>query len=277
MSKVILVILDGLGYAKARSYLGNVEGWVAAGEAQVAEMRSVVPSVSGPCYVSIHTGLQPQEHGVLTNYDHLTRVERPDIFSAARKAGRTTGAAAHSFFSIFFQRAPFDPVRDIEVDDETLPIQRGRFYTMKSAHAGNLAIPDDRDLFAQVTIMAERHASDYILVHTCSPDSVGHAYGQDSIHLDKQLYLLDAALAVYLPRWRKAGHEVIITADHGQTPRGHHGGSTDEMRDVPFYYFGASRVAPEHAALCQTQIAPSVLKLLDVPIPTSMRSAPIFS
>jgi len=30
-----------------------------------------------------------------------------------------------------------------------LPIQRGRFYTMKSAHPGNLAIPDDRDLFAQ--------------------------------------------------------------------------------------------------------------------------------
>jgi len=29
MSKVILVILDGLGYAKARGYLGNVEGWVA--------------------------------------------------------------------------------------------------------------------------------------------------------------------------------------------------------------------------------------------------------
>ena len=29
MSKLILVILDGLGYAKARGYLGNVEGWVA--------------------------------------------------------------------------------------------------------------------------------------------------------------------------------------------------------------------------------------------------------
>ena len=92
------------------------------------------------------------------------------------------------------RRAPFDPVRDIEVDDETLPIQRGRFYTMTSAHPGNLAIPGDRDLFAQVTIMAERHASDYILVHTCSPDSVGHAYGRDSIHLD------NAALAQGRPR-----------------------------------------------------------------------------
>ena len=80
-----------------------------------------------------------------------------------------------------------------------------------------------------------------------------------------------------MPRWRKAGHEVIVTADHGQTPRGHHGGSTDEMRDVPFYYFGASKAAPVDPALCQTQIAPSVLKLLGVPIPASMRSPPIFA
>jgi hypothetical protein len=39
MSKVILVILDGLGYAKARSYLGNVEGRVAAGEARALRSR----------------------------------------------------------------------------------------------------------------------------------------------------------------------------------------------------------------------------------------------
>ena len=55
-----------------------------------------------------------------------------------------------------------------------------------------------------------------------------------------------------MPRWRKAGHEVIVTADHGQTPRGHHGGSTDEMRDVPFYYFGASKAAPNQSMSCDT-------------------------
>ncbi len=49
------------------------------------------------------------------------------------------------------------------------------------------------------------------------------------------------------------------------------------MRDVPFYYFGASKAAPVDAALCQTQIAPSVLKLLGVPIPASMRRPPIFA
>jgi predicted AlkP superfamily pyrophosphatase or phosphodiesterase len=274
MTKVILIILDGLGYAKARGYLGNVEGWVAAGEGRVWRMRSVLPSTSGPCYASIHTGLAPQEHGVLTNYDHLRRVEHPDIFSAARQAGRSTGAVAHSFFSTYFQRAPFDPVRDLEIDDETLPIQHGRFYTMTSAHGGNLSVPDDRDMLAQVTMLGERHGVDYILVHTCSTDSVGHAYGQDSIHMDNQVYQVDGALSVYLPRWRKAGYDVIITADHGQTPRGHHGGSTDEMRDVPLYYFGRASGPADDAVLCQTQIAPSVLALLGAAIPGTMRGKP---
>src|SRR5262249_16416828 len=178
---------------------------------------------------------------------------------------------------IYFQRAPFDPVRDLEVDDPALPIQRGRFYTMASAHRGNLAVPDDRDLFAQVTIMAERHGTDYILVHTCSPDSVGHRYGQESIEMDTHLYQLDGALALSLPRWRAAGYEVMVTADHGQTPRGHHGGTTDEMREVPLYYFGEGQGPDAETILCQTQLAPAVLQRMAVAIPPTMRAAPMFS
>src|SRR5579883_3344973 len=94
--RIILIVLDGLGYAKARDYLGNIEGWVAAGAARRWRMRSVLPTVSGPCYATIHTGLLAQEHGVLSNYEHLRRIERPDIFSSVRAAGRTTGAVAHS-------------------------------------------------------------------------------------------------------------------------------------------------------------------------------------
>ena len=30
-------------------------------------MRAVLPSISGPCYASIHTGVSPQVHGVLGN------------------------------------------------------------------------------------------------------------------------------------------------------------------------------------------------------------------
>ena len=39
-NKVILLILDGLGYSYARQLMGNLEGWVEAGEARVWQAQS---------------------------------------------------------------------------------------------------------------------------------------------------------------------------------------------------------------------------------------------
>lgn len=276
MAKVVLVVLDGLGYSYSRRLLGNVEGWVANGEAKVWRMQSVLPSTSGPCYASIHTGVEPQIHGIRTNADSF-RLEQPDIFSAARAAGRTTAAVAHSYFSAYFQRAPFDPLMDLEVDDETLPIQHGRFYTMEGEFSGNLAVPSDADIFAQTSILMRRHAPDYILLHSCTTDSIGHAFGSDSIEMDKAAYLVDGVISRYLPMWRDQGYEVMITADHGQSGRGHHGGTDDIMRDVALYYFGAGDGPLDDAVLDQRAIAPAVLGRLGAEIPASMAVAPFIS
>ena len=107
MRKIVLVILDGLGFAQSRRLLGNIEGWVARGDARVWRMQAVLPTTSGPCYASIHTGLLPQDHGILTN-QHLFKIDQADIFSAARAADLGTGAVAHSYFSSYFQRHPYD-------------------------------------------------------------------------------------------------------------------------------------------------------------------------
>ena len=145
-NKVILLILDELGYSCARQLMGNLEGWVKAGKARVWQGQAVLPSVSGPCYASIHTELTPQDHGVTSNY-HEGKLEDADIFSAVRAAGGTTAAIAHSFFSDYFQASPFDPMRDMEVDDIHRPIQHARFYTMAGANKAQPATPSDIDLF----------------------------------------------------------------------------------------------------------------------------------
>lgn len=253
--------------------MGNLEGWVETGEARVWKMRSVLPSTSAACYASLHTGVTPQEHGVTGN-DTIFRVGVPDIFSEAHKAGRRTAAVTHSYFSAFFRRAPFDPVEDVEVDDEASPIQHGRFYTMTGYGPHNYMGPSDADLFAQLTLLAERHGVDYGILHTCTPDSMGHMYGTDSPQMDKTLFVLDAQLAPFVRRWRKAGYEVIVTADHGQTARGHHGGADPEMRDVALYYFGAGEPAGTAEPLSQLQLAPTVLSRLGLTIPASMRAEP---
>ena len=63
----------------------------------------------------------------------------------------------------------------------------------------------------------------------------------------------------------------MITADHGQSARGHHGGAGDVMPDVAFYYFGSAGGAPEDRLLDQKAIAPSVLNRLAVAGPAGMR------
>ena len=59
-------------------------------------MRSVLPSTSACCYASIHTGVLPQKHGILSNENRF-RVSLPDIFSEVAKAGGKTGAVTHSY------------------------------------------------------------------------------------------------------------------------------------------------------------------------------------
>lgn len=271
-NKLLLIILDGQPWRNARRLMGNLEGWVQAGEARVWRMRSVLPSTSASCYASIHTGVPPQVHGVLSN-ETLFRVAQPDIFSEVTKAGGKTGAVTHSFWSTFFRRAPFDMVEDIEYDDAEGPIHHGRFHTMAGYNHQNQMTPSDLDLFATLTMLTERHHIDYGILHTCTLDSMGHRYGHDCSQMDHACFAIDAQLAAFLPRWRKNGYEVIVTADHGQTDRGHHGGHDPEMQDFAFYWFGGGEGPPENTLLNQLQVAPTILSRLGVAVPTSMTHA----
>lgn len=276
MGKLLLILLDGVPYANWRRLFGNLEGWVASGEARVWKMRSVLPSTSGTCYASIHTGLPPQVHGIWGNAGRR-RLEFPDVFSAASGAGKITGAVTHSYWSEFFNRFPFDLVRDMEYDEPGGPITHGRFHTMTGDSGYNQMTPSDVDLFATLTILCERKGIDYGILHTCTLDSLGHRFYHDCEEMDDGCYRMDEQLAPFIARWRKAGYEVIVTADHGQDARGHHGGATDQQRDFALYYFGPAEGPPADVVLDQLSLAPTVLGRLGVPVPGTMKAAPFLT
>ena len=273
MRKLLLIILDGVPYANWRRLFGNLEGWVASGEAQVRRMRSVLPSTSGTCYASIHTGLAPQVHGIWGNAQRR-RLEFPDVFSELVKAGRVTGAVTHSFWSEFFNRYPFDLVRDIEYDEPGGTITHGRFQTMTGDSGYNQMTPSDVDLFATLTMLCERKGIDYGILHTCTLDSMGHRFFHDCEEMDDACYKMDEMLAPFIDRWRRAGYEVIVTADHGQDARGHHGGTGEAQQDFAFYYFGDSPLPPPDQVLDQLALAPSILTRMGVPVPETMKAKP---
>ena len=276
MRKLLLIIIDGVPYRNWRRLFGNLEGFVAHGEARVWKMRAVLPSTSATCYASIHTGLPPQVTQVWGN-EAVKRLEFPDIFSAVSGAGGKTGAVAHSFWSEFFNRAPFDVVRDIEYDEPGGPITHGRFHTMYGYNLINQTTPADYDLFGTLTRLAEKFGIDYGMLHTCTLDSMGHRFFHDCAEMDHACYALDAQLAPFIRRWRDQGYEVIVTADHGQDARGHHGGTDDLQRDFALYYFGDAEGPGKDAVLDQLQLAPTILTRMGVPVPDTMRAAPFLA
>lgn len=275
-SKLLLIVLDGVPYRNFRTYMGNLEGWVKNGDARVWKMRSVVPSTSACCYASIHTGVPPQVHGILSN-DVRFKVDMPDIFSEVTKAGGKTGAVTHSYWSEFFNRYPFDLVMDMEYDEPKGPITHGRFHTMTGYNLKNQMTPSDVDLFATLTMLTERHGIDYGILHTCTLDSMGHRFGHGTHEMDHALFVMDAQLAAFLPRWLKNGYEVMVCADHGQTDRGHHGGHQDEQQDFALYYFGAGKGPEADTLLDQLSLAPSILNRLGVSRPATMKAVPFLT
>ncbi|NBR51972.1 MAG: alkaline phosphatase family protein [Rhodobacteraceae bacterium] len=277
MNKLLLIILDGVPYDNWRRLFGNLEGWVQSGEAQVWKMRSVLPSISATCYASIHTGISPQVHHVYGN-EFVRRLDVPDVFSEVTRAGGLTGAVAHSFWSEFFNRHPFDFVNDIEYDEPgQSPISHGRFHTMTGYGHTNQMTPSDVDLFATLTMLCEKKGIDYGMLHTCTLDSMGHRFGHDNTPMDNACEAVDVMLQPFLKRWRDAGYEVIVTADHGQDARGHHGGTGPEQQDFALYYFGPATGPAPDTLLDQLQLAPTILKRMGVPIPATMTAKPFLS
>ena len=276
MTKLLLIILDGVPW-RNWALFGNLEGWVEAREARKWRMRSVLPSTSASCYASIHTGVSPAQHGVTGN-DTVFRVDLPDIFGQVRRAGGRTGAVTHSYWSAFFNRAPFDPVRDLEYDEpDSTSINHGRFHTMTGYGLINQMTPSDADLFATLTMLTERYGIDYGILHTCTLDSMGHRFRHDCHEMDQAIFHLDAQLAPYIRRWRKSGYEVIVTADHGQNERGHHGGNSETERDFALYYFGKGQGVAQDIMLDQRQLAPTVLMRMGAEIPETMLAEPFLS
>jgi predicted AlkP superfamily pyrophosphatase or phosphodiesterase len=276
-NKLLLIILDGVPLRNWRRLFGNLEGWVESGQAQTWVMRSVLPSISASCYASIHTGVTPQVHGCTGN-GNVFRLSQPDVFSQVRAGGGVTGAVTHSFWSEFFNRAPFDLVRDIEYDEpDSATINHGRFHTMTGYGLINQMTPSDVDLFATLTMLCARHGLNYGILHTCTLDSMGHRFFHDCQEMDHACAVMDEMLAPFIPKWLAMGYEVIVTADHGQDARGHHGGNSDLQRDVALYYFGPARGPAPDTVLDQLQLAPTILTRLGAQVLGSMAARPFLT
>ncbi|RMD63439.1 MAG: alkaline phosphatase family protein [Alphaproteobacteria bacterium] len=269
--KVVLMLIDGLGLETFLSHCGYLESLVAAGRARRWTMEAVLPTLSVPIYETLHSGIEPHEHGITTNArTPMSRSEH--VFKVARRHGRKTAAVASYSFSELYNASPYDPARDHEVDDPALAIQHGRFFTTGGKTRTNPCLMSEADLMAKATGLARRAAPDYLLVHSESCDTIAHLYGGRSSEYRAQAAAVDDQLAQSVPQWQALGYRVLVTADHGMDADGQHGGTDPVVRQVAFYDLGPACGGIEPQPASQLSVAPTILNLLDLPVPEAMRA-----
>jgi 2,3-bisphosphoglycerate-independent phosphoglycerate mutase len=119
-------------------------------------------------------------------------------------------------------------------------------------------------------------AYDVIVCNFANPDMVGHT--GDFNATVKAIETIDRCLERIYTATRKAGGEILITADHGnaekmydpETGQAHTAHTTNP---VPFVYIGRqARIAPAGSL---EDVAPTMLYLMDVPIPSEMSGRPL--
>lgn len=268
MNKIILVLSDALRHDVATANMGFLMHLVEYKKASLYKIIGELPSMSRPMYETIHTGLPSSETGIVANT--IVRLSnKPNVFQLVREAGRVTAAAAYYWYSELYNRAPYDPIDDREVDDGSLNIQHGRFYTQDEF--------PDIELFHTAAYLVRKFSPDYFLLHPMGMDYHGETFGSESREYRNHAIHQDAKLAPLLVEWRARGYAIFVTGDHGINADGGHGGTTPEQREVPFFVIqpnGRGR-GDTGEVISHLQIAPTVLSLLDIPIPSTMKSEPL--
>ena len=268
MSKSILVLSDALRYDVAKDNMGFLGHLVESKQSTLYKIIGELPSMSRPMYETIHTGVPSSDHGVVAN--SIVRLSnKPNVFQLLKNAGKVTAAAAYYWYSELYNRAPYDRIDDKETDDESLSIQHGRFYTEDEY--------PDIELFASAAHLVRKFSPDYLLLHPMGMDYHGETFGSDSKEYRNHAIYQDSKLAPLIMEWKERGYTVFVTGDHGINADGGHGGTTPEQRDVPFFVIQPSLKGRGDTGqvISHLQIAPTVLSLLDVPIPSTMKREPL--
>lgn len=250
--KCILILVDGMrpdalpacGHPFCRDILDT-------GAVQLAG-RSVMPSVTLPCHISLFHSVPPERHGTLTNtYAPQVRPVK-SLFEVLHDAGRTT--------AMFYN---WEQLRDVAVPgclSESLLLDLHAFEDT-----------DRRLTDAALRCLAEDRP-DFLFLYLGLTDEAGHADGWLSPFY---LETLRTAWECIRRTAQAAGDEwdLLITADHGGHGRCH-GTDCPEDMDIPMFVRTPGlklREGVNSATLLD--LAPTAASLLGVPAPRDWEGA----
>ena len=234
--KVLLIGIDGVRPdVLAAVPTPNIDALAADGW-YTAEARTTRPSVSGPSWSSMLTGVWPEKHGVTDNnftgrdYDawpgFLTRAERE------RPALST------------FAAVDWLPLAELDEGGPVLPASLDERVVLNGYDLG-WAEAD-----ATLTARAVRHLGnadpDAMFVYLGNPDETSHEHGSIGAEYRDAIALADRHVGMLVDAVRaRRGYEdedwlVLISTDHGRRADGGHGGESPEEMTIFILASGAA-------------------------------------
>ncbi|WP_168217708.1 alkaline phosphatase family protein [Occultella kanbiaonis] len=224
---VLVVGIDGVRYDILREVATpHLDGLAAAGFLRPLRVNDAGPTISGPGWSTIFTGVLTPDHGVVDNDFSSNRyAEHPDVVSLVRRQRPDV---------VTWVGAGWSP---LVTNESGGPLFAGGGWAPASppAHTCEAWLAVDAEMTGHAVAHLTAHAGvggSLVVAYLGAPDEVAHLRGvgpeyRDAIAAaDAHLGRLLAAVA------GRAGEDwtVIVVTDHGHVDDGGHGGDTEVER-----------------------------------------------
>ncbi len=226
--KVLLIGIDGVRPdVLAEVPTPNIDA-LAAGGWYTAEARTTTPSVSGPSWSSMLTGVWPEKHGV-TNNDFTGRdYDRWPSFLTRIEAERPALAT--------FAALDWLPLAELDGGGPVLPVSIDTRVVLNGYDLGWAEA--DAELTAQAVSHLGSADPDAMFVYLGNPDETSHEHGSIGVEYRDAIALADRHVGMLIGAVRaRPGYDsedwlVLISTDHGRRADGGHGGDSPEEMTI---------------------------------------------
>lgn len=273
VKRVLIVGWDGVRDDERRAArTPHLDGLAAHGFEAAVRVHEANPTISGPVWTTVATGVHSDRHGVLHNdlrpHDHAAL---PDVLTLIRRADRaaTTYAAAG-----WAPLVTADSGGPLFADGDS-------YYPVAPAGADKLAAQAAMDADVVARTMSELRDRDHSAVfsYVGLPDEIGHAEGVTARYrasIETCDDYLGSLLEVIDARPSRADEDwlIIVTTDHGHRDEGDHGGDSDEERSAWLVAAGPGVVASCGSGVDHADIPVTVLDFLGVEIDGDLAGRP---
>ena len=246
-NKVFLISIDGM----------RPDGVKKCGNPYVEELikkctytfdaRTVFPSVTLPCHMSMFHSVNPERHGITTNI-YMPQVRPIDgIFEVVENAGGVC--------SMYYG---WEPLRDVS-----------RPGSLKASEYINAYSFDHTDALLTESALSyiKKASPDFVFLYMVETDEKGgHDCGWMS---DGYLDVVSCAIDNVKRVVEEVGDEyaVIVTADHGGHERAH-GTEMPEDMTIPMFFYGKEfEAGKELHGVSLLDLAPTVIDVLKLTAP----------